>query len=76
MTTQPSCTVEFYLFGSGSYERFRVAEGPGDRAWGRVRCGDCGAPPGDFHHPRCDMEACPKCRQQAIMCPCPDILDV
>lgn len=76
MTERVSCTVKTYLFGTGSYERFRVARGPGDREWGQVRCGDCGAPPGGFHHPGCDMESCPKCRHQAIMCPCPDIIDV
>jgi len=33
MTERVSCTVKTYLFGSGSYERFRVARGPGDREW-------------------------------------------
>ena len=75
MMEQVSCTVEFYLFGSGSYQRFRVGQGPDDRGWGQVKCGDCGAPPGGFHHPGCDMESCPQCKHQAIMCLCPDIID-
>lgn len=34
------------------------------------RCHDCGCLPGKFHHPGCDMEICPCCKQQAIGCGC------
>ncbi len=31
-------------------------------------CHDCGAHPGHFHHPGCDMERCPWCGGQLITC--------
>lgn len=33
-------------------------------------CGDCGAKPGQFHTPGCDMERCPMCGGQSISCHC------
>lgn len=35
-----------------------------------VRCGDCGAKWGHYHHPGCDLEECPVCHGQAISCDC------
>lgn len=35
-------------------------------------CHDCGTPSGGLHHPGCDSERCPECRQQAISCDCLD----
>jgi hypothetical protein len=35
-----------------------------------VHCGDCGVRPGGAHHPGCDIEMCPRCRQQRISCDC------
>jgi hypothetical protein len=37
-----------------------------------VRCPDCACKPGEFHHPGCDQEECPKCGLQAINCQCTD----
>jgi hypothetical protein len=34
------------------------------------RCGDCGAKPGHYHHPGCDLERCPICGGQLISCDC------
>lgn len=34
------------------------------------RCSDCGAMEGEFHHPGCDWEECPKCGQQLLGCDC------
>ena len=33
-------------------------------------CHNCHCLPGRFHHPGCDMEVCPRCKQQAIQCNC------
>ncbi len=40
--------------------------------WGRdgKRCHDCGAKPGHYHHPGCDVEECPGCGGQLIGCEC------
>ncbi len=35
-----------------------------------TNCHDCGVAPGNYHHPSCDMERCPKCGEQLISCPC------
>lgn len=31
-------------------------------------CGDCNAGPGQPHHPGCDIERCPNCGGQMLMC--------
>lgn len=36
------------------------------------RCHDCNVKKGHNHHPRCDMERCPKCQGQLIGCGCLD----
>lgn len=48
--------------GEGDYHRGGWPE--------NERCHDCGCLPGKFHHPGCDMEICPRCKQQAIQCNC------
>ena len=34
------------------------------------KCHDCGAAWGQLHVPYCDMEICPRCNTQLIMCEC------
>jgi hypothetical protein len=65
-----SCTLERVILADGSYKRRRYSPGRGSRGVKPPVCGDCGTPRDGFHHPGCDMEACPRCRRQAITCPC------
>lgn len=34
------------------------------------RCHDCNVKLGQYHHPGCDMERCPRCGGQLISCDC------
>lgn len=34
------------------------------------RCHDCGVKVGEYHHPGCDMEECPRCRKQYFINDC------
>lgn len=68
MTTATSCAVEaMHLDGR------RVAMVPNgtEPGWpSGQRCHDCGVQPGGFHHLGCDMQRCPLCRGQMMLCGC------
>ena len=64
------CTVTRITYSDGVCERVRVGdERPRRHLKGEI-CGDCAAPSGQFHHPGCDEERCPRCEEQLIMCGC------
>jgi hypothetical protein len=65
MLNAVGCTIGRITYSDGVYERVRVG-----RKRPRKVCGDCGAPSGSYHHPGCDMEPCPRCKGQLIMCDC------
>lgn len=62
-----ACTVETFDINGGTYQRipFRIDWDENIRV-----CNDCGTVYGHLHHPRCDLEECPRCHQQLIGCGC------
>lgn len=66
MLTATSCTVDVLVMNGERFERNRVGTpvGPADR------CGDCGVKRRGYHHFGCDLELCPRCRNQLISCGC------
>lgn len=74
MRDSVGCTVARITYSDGVFERFRVGdERPRMQRKGE-NCGDCAARGGQFHHPGCDLERCPNCGGQLIMCSCGDRL--
>lgn len=63
MTSMVSCTIDTFHRDGVPFPRIPYL--PGYEA---DRCHDCGTPVGGQHHPGCDMERCPKCGGQAILC--------
>lgn len=52
-------------------EEMREAAEELDAADDSDRCHDCNAREGEYHHPRCDWEECPRCNGQLLGCHCP-----
>ena len=75
MTTAAGCKCTLIKVNRKWMKRIRFGE-EGDLAWGYRefkegdRCPDCAAKVGNYHHPGCDMEACPRCGEQIISCGC------
>ena len=72
MQTADSCDVTGIQAEGTTHARLRWGEElrfPGRRR-PTERCHDCAVRPGGFHHPGCDMEECPICGDQMLMCGC------
>lgn len=69
MLEATSCTASELHRGGKAVAVFPYGDDPGWPARGRP-CPDCGVEPGGFHHLGCDIQACPRCRDQLIMCGC------
>ena len=69
MTTADTCSVRELHRGGAAVAVFPYGKDPG---WRRLkgRCPDCGVLPGGFHHVGCDIQVCPRCRTQLLMCDC------
>lgn len=60
-----------YRFAAGDwYEEFVGTPEEKD-----IRCGDCGAKIGYYHHYGCDIEKCPICGGQFLSCDCLENFD-
>lgn len=68
--------IRAYLIGGRELDR--VPYGSEWDDWGADRgpCGDCGVQKGQFHAIGCDIEQCPRCGGQVIMCGCVDLDDL
>ena len=69
MPTALSCTRDKITFADGA----TFARLPYMSEDGREQCPDCGVWPGGFHHISrdghgCDVEVCPRCGKQMLMC--------
>ena len=63
MRLAPSCVADFaVVVGDKTFDRIRHPTAAA------ARCDACGVKPGGVHHFGCDMERCPSCDGQLIMC--------
>jgi hypothetical protein len=68
MTTAASCSVDA-LHRNGRRFDLRPYGDDSSRTSGAA-CGDCGVRHGGWHHPGCDVQPCPVCRNQLMSCGC------
>ncbi len=59
------CNRHWYVINRKKYEAIKNGDDGSEGV-----CHDCNARPGEYHHPGCDMEVCPKCGGQLISCGC------
>jgi len=61
------CKKHWYIIDGKEYEAIKYGDPEEDLpADVPETCHDCGAHIGEYHHPGCDMERCPKCGGQMI----------
>lgn len=66
------CRKHWYVIGGRKYEAIPMGD-PREHLPENVEvCHDCNARRGEYHHPGCDMERCPKCGLQLIGFHAPD----
>lgn len=70
MNTSNGCTDDRVIEFADGTERDPIPFERDDQPGGARPCHDCGAYPGNYHHPGCDMERCPRCNGQYFICDC------
>ena len=60
----------FYRIGGEDWPRVRYGAEQDPEVDAALLCHDCRAAAGQYHAVGCDMEECPCCGEQAIMCDC------
>ncbi len=67
------CISQIILNDGKTYDRIAVGD-EYDFYYGiedeTLRCHDCNALMGEYHHDGCDCEKCPKCHEQLFSCEC------
>jgi hypothetical protein len=70
MDTGVGCKISHYRNSKG-IKTARIPYGEELHGWDcSIPCHDCGVIAGQFHHPGCDVEECPLCNRQLLMCDC------
>ena len=72
MKVATGCTREKEILGPDMYDRLKFGTKVTPEPNVGDRCHDCGVTTGNYHHPGCDVERCPKCHGQIISCGCLD----
>lgn len=65
------CPISHVVLRGKKYEKLKWGDGDyEDLAKNIGSCGDCNTSVGSYHHVGCDLEECPRCKQQFIGCGC------
>lgn len=71
MLRSNGCSISEVDLKDGTYKRIKYGEESEKFKLQREgRCSDCGAKKGYYHHFRCDVEQCPRCKRQLLSCDC------
>ena len=64
------CIYHSYVIDGKGYDAIKFGDSREQLPEDIEVCHDCNARIGEYHHPGCDMERCPKCGCQLISCNC------
>ncbi|MFW6323632.1 MAG: hypothetical protein ACOC0U_01085 [Desulfovibrionales bacterium] len=67
-----TCTCDEIMIGSVWFRRIPYGREVSGWAVDFERCPRCNVEEGGMHHPGCELDECPRCRNQYISCACTD----